>query len=360
LHTDFDKTGWRRIVVFRTDRLGDLVLSLPVVEALKASLPEAQVDLFVNSCTVAVAKLQRNTSRVIPDCYSGARGLRALTQFLKSQEYDLAVHLFPVPRLALATFLAGVPVRVGTIYRYFSPLFNRRIRLHRKTMVLHERDLNLRVVEGIGFSSTKVSAGLEIPEKAQRDIQALLASRGVNPGTSPFVVLHPGSGGSSLNWPPEHFGSLGRGLLKMGFPVIVTGSDEDRSAVHQARAEAGEGTTDLCGQLDLEHLAALLSKASLVVSNSTGPLHLADALGKKVIGLYSPFLFSSPRRWGPYGQPENVFVPAGKQCSKCAAEGCERYNCMSSIDPEVVLERALTLLPGKTRRSIIAVPPKLV
>lgn len=348
MRTDPDKTRWKKIVVFRTDRLGDLVLSFPVVEALKASLPEAQVDLFVNPYTVPLANLQRNTSRVIPDCYSGARGLRALTGFLKSQGYDLAVHLFPVPRLALATFLAGVPDRVGTIYRYFSPLYNRRIRLHRKTMVMHERDLNLRVVEGIGFPATKVSAGLEIPQKAQRDILTLLASRGINPGTSPFVVLHPGSGGSSLNWPPEHFGSLGKGLLKMGFPVIFTGSDEDRSRVHQARAKAGEGTTDLCGRLDMEHLAALLSKASLVVSNSTGPLHLADALGKKVIGLYSPFLFSSPRRWGPYGQPENVFVPAGKQCSKCAAEGCEEYNCMSSIDPEVVLERALTLLPAKT------------
>lgn len=343
--TDLDKTGWRKIVVFRTDRLGDLILSFPVVEALKASLPEAQVDLFVNPYTVPIANLQRNTSRVFPDDYSGAGGLRALTEFLKSQEYDLAVHLLPVPRLALATFLAGVPVRVGTIYRYFSLLYNRRIRLHRKTMVMHERDLNLRVIEGIGFPATHVSAGLEIPQKANGDILALLASRGINPVTSPFVVLHPGSGGSSLNWPPEHFGSLGKGLLKMGFPVIFTGSDEDRSPVHQARAEAGEGTTDLCGQLDLEHLAALLSKASLTVSNSTGPLHLADALGKRVIGLYSPFLFSSPRRWGPYGQPENVLVPAGKQCSKCAAERCEEYNCMSSIDPEVVLEKALTLLP---------------
>lgn len=343
--TDPDKTRWRKILVFRTDRLGDLILSFPVVEALKASLPEAQVDLFVNPYTVPIANLQRNTSRVIPDDYSGAGGLRALTEFLKSQEYDLAVHLFPVPRLALATFLAGVPVRVGTIYRYFSPLYNRRIRLHRKTMVMHERDLNLRVVEGIGFPATEVSAGIEIPQKAQRDILALLASQGINAGTSPFVVLHPGSGGSSLNWPPEHFGSLGKGLLKMGFPVIFTGSDEDRSPVHQARAEAGEGATDLCGQLDLEHLAALLSTASLTVSNSTGPLHLADALGKKVIGLYSPFLFSSPRRWGPYGQPGNVFVPEGKQCAQCAAERCEEYNCMSSIDPEVVLERALTLLP---------------
>jgi lipopolysaccharide heptosyltransferase II len=341
---DTDKKNWKRVVVFRTDRLGDLILSLPVVEALKASLPEAKIDLVVNPYTVSLAKLQRSVSGVIPDVYPGFRGLRALTECLRSEGYDLAVHLFPIPRLALATYLAGVPVRAGTIYRYFSPLFNRRIRLHRKTMVMHERDLNLKILEGIGLPGAKVSAGLKIPQKTQEDILALLASRGVNPATSPFIVLHPGSGGSSLNWPPTHFGSLGKRLLEMGFPVILTGTDEDRSLVYQVRASAGEGATDLCGQLDLEHLAALLSEASLVVSNSTGPLHLADALGKKVIGLYSPFLFSSPRRWGPYGQPENVFVPPGKLCSKCTAKRCEEYNCMSSIDPEVILERALSLL----------------
>jgi len=344
LRTDPDKTRWRKIIVFRTDRLGDLVLSFPVVEALKASLPEARVDLFVNPHTVPAANLQRNVSSVIAYATPGFRGLPALTTFLRSQQYDLAVHLFPVPMLALATFLARVPVRVGTVYRYFSPLFNRRIRLHRKTMAMHERDLNLKILEGIGLSAKEVSAGIEIPEEAQTDILTLLAKRGINPVKSPFVVLHPGSGGSSLNWPAEHYGRLGERLLKMGFRVVLTGTEEDRTLVHKAKAQAGEGTIDLCGGLDLVQLAALLSVASLVVTNSTGPLHLAEALGRKVIGLYSPFLFSSPKRWGPYSQQENVFIPRGKFCPKCAAESCEEYNCMASIDPEVILERALAVL----------------
>lgn len=339
-----DKTNWRKIVVLRTDRLGDLILSLPVVEALKAALPKARVDLFVNPYTVPLARLQRRVSSVIPDVYPGLSGLLALTRWLRSQRYDLAVHLYPLPRLALATFLGRVPVRVGTVYRYFSPLFNRRIRLHRKTMVMHERELNLKIVQGIGIPEAAVSAGLQIPQKTQEATQALLVSRGINATTNPFVVLHPGSGGSSLNWPAEHFGSLGKSLLKRGFPVILTGKEEDRPLVGEVKAGTGEGTTDLCSLLDLEHLAAVLAKASLVVSSSTGPLHLADALGRKVIGLYSPFLFSSPKRWGPYSQPENVFLPPGKSCSKCTAERCEAYNCMASIDPEVILERALALL----------------
>jgi ADP-heptose:LPS heptosyltransferase len=104
------------------------------------------------------------------------------------------------------------------------------------------------------------------------------------------------------------------------------------------------GATDLCGELDLEHLAALLSLAALVVANSTGPLHLADALGTKVIGLFSPYRSAAPYRWGPYGQPENVFVPDGLVCKRCTRDRCEMYNCLSTIQPEAVLVRALDLL----------------
>lgn len=346
MRNDPDRTRWKKIVVFRTDRLGDLILSLPVVEALKASLPGAEIDLVVNPYTVPLANLQRNVSRVIPDVYAGVRGLRALTEFLRSQQYDLAVHLFPVPRLALATYLAGVPVRAGTIYRYFSPLFNRRIRLHRKKAGMHERELNLKLVEGIGISVARVTAGLEIPDRFRGEIVDRLATKGIDPSTDVFVVLHPGSGDSSLNWPAEHFGELGKKILERKVPLVLTGSDRDRAVVDRVKACVNGEGTDLCGELDLEHLAALLSAASLVVANSTGPLHLADALGTKVIGLYSPYLSAAPHRWGPYGQPENVFIPDGGLCPRCTWERCERHNCLATIQPEAVLARALELLDG--------------
>lgn len=344
MHTHPDRTGWKKIVVFRTDRLGDLILSLPVVEAFKASLPGAQIDLVVNPYTVPLANLQRNVSRVLPDAYPGFRGLLALTGFLRSQQYDLAVHLFPIPRLALATFLAGVPVRVGTIYRYFSPLFNRRIRLRRKKAGMHERELNLKLVEGIGIQAGRVTAGLEIPDRFRGEIVDLLATKEIDPSTDAFVVLHPGSGDSSLNWPAEHFGELGKRILERKVPVVLTGSDRDRPVVDRVKASMNGGGTDLCCELDLEHLAALLSLSSLVVANSTGPLHLADALGTKVIGLYSPYVAAAPHRWGPYGQPENVFVPDGELCPRCTWDRCERHNCLSTIRPEAVLARALELL----------------
>lgn len=210
---------------------------------------------------------------------------------------------------------------------------------------MHERDLNLKLVEGIGIPTDGVSAGLEVPERFREEIERRLAAQGVDTSQEPLVVLHPGSGGSSLNWPEEHFGSLGREMLGRDIRVVLTGSERDRSVIEKVRQGMNGGGIDLCGELDLEHLAALLSAASLVVANSTGPLHLADALGTKVIGLFSPYRSAAPHRWGPYGQPENVFVPEGVQCRRCSRSRCEQYNCLATIRPDAVMARALELLP---------------
>ena len=333
----------KKIVLFRTDRLGDLILAFPAVEAIKRLAPESEIHIFTARSNTPLAEMQKNVSRVIPNIYSGPRGLLELVGFLKTEEYHAAVHLYPRPGLALATFLSRIPVRIGSAYRYYSFLFNKRQKIHRKQMVVHERDLNLKILETMGIPSSDVSAGLTVPREALRDTGVLLSASGLAPASS-FVVLHPGSGGSSLNWPVEHYGTLGRELVAKGWPVVLTGTERESSTVQQVRNRMGEGALDLCGKLDLERLAALLSMASLTVSNSTGPLHLADALGGKVIGLYSPHFYSSPKRWGPYEQMENVFLPPDKACLRCPKDRCMEFNCMETITPETVLAKAVKLL----------------
>lgn len=335
----------RKILIFRTDRLGDLILSLPVVEALKAALPEAEIDLLTAPFTAPLARMQRHVSDVIPDTFQGFQGFRDLIRLLKAQPYGAAIHLYPRPTFALASFLARIPVRLGTAYRYYSPLFHPRVPLHRKDMVAHELDLNLKLVEALGIPRPdKVTAGLSVPEAADHEVRQLLAREGIGGSRGRFVVLHPGSGGSSLDWPGEHYAVLGARVVALGFPVVLTGADWDCRTVDRVHAWTGRQAVNLCGRLDLGQLAALLARASLVVSNSTGPLHLAEALGTRVIGLYSPFFYSSPRRWGPYSQPENVLVPEGRTCRRCPGERCPDFNCLAAIRPEAVLATATGLL----------------
>jgi len=332
------------IVLFRTDRLGDLVLALPVVEALKAALPHTRIDVVTAPATAGLAWLQPNVSRVLPLPGHGPAGLIRLARILSVAGYEMALHLYPRPAQVLATFLARIPQRAGTAYRAYSPLLNRRIRLHRRTMVTHERELNLGLVASLGIPCGTPGAGLRVPQRACERVQRFLDGRGPGLARGRFVVLHPGSGGSSMAWPPEHFAELARGLSASGWPVLLTGTEADRPVTDRVHGEADARPVNLCGRLDLPHLAALLSLAPLTVSNSTGPLHLADALGGAVIGLYSRHAFASPRRWGPWRQPANVFIPAGPPCRQCTRERCSEGNCMASIEPVHVLERAARLL----------------
>ena len=341
----------KKIVLFRTDRLGDLILSFPVVEALKAYLPETQIDIVADPSTASLAGLQRNVSQVFPNVYQGPSGLLALVRALATSGYHTAIHLYPRPILSMATRLARIPERVGTAYRYYSLLYNRRAMIHRKTMATHERELNLKLIQALGIPVDHPVPGLIIPGRARQNIRDFLCRQGsIDPLSHPFVVLHPGSGGSSLNWPVEFYGTLAERFISSGIRVVLTGTETDRTLVEHVHRQTGSETFNLCARLDLKHIAALLSFASLTVSNSTGPLHLADALGKKVIGLYSRHFYASPRRWGPYGQPENVFLPEGSPCDQCTREKCSEYNCMASILPETVLEKANTLLEKECKK----------
>lgn len=351
---DPERLRGKRIVLFRTDRLGDVVLALPVVRALKARLPETRIDMVTAPAHTSLAALQPEISRVFAHVYRGPTGLASLARVLAGSGYAMAVHLYPRPLQALAAFLARIPLRVGTAYRAYSVLFNHRVPLHRKTMTEHEAASNLKLVGFLGVAPGKPTAGIRVPDAARQRVQALLKCEAGYSERAPFVVLHPGSGGSSLTWPGDHFATLGRGLAASGLPVVLTGTERDRPIVDSVyRGLDRHRVVNLCGRLDLPHLAALLSESALTVSNSTGPLHLADALGRKVIGLYSRHLYASAIRWGPWHQPENAFTPAGDACRHCPRERCNEFNCMASIRPEAVLERARTLLdaPDTSRLS---------
>jgi len=333
----------QRLLVARTDRLGDVVLSLPAVEALRRAYPSAAVDLLVRPYTAPLARLQRSVRRVETDDLSGLRGLPALVSRLKRSGYDAVFHLHPCPRLALAAVLAGIPVRIGTRYRFYAFLFNRRIALHRAASGLHERDLNLLLLEGAGVPTDGVETGIEVPDPAKLEVQRMLCEAGLDK-SRPVAVLHPGSGGSSLAWPPDRFAELARLLTEAGYPVVVTGSSWEKPLAQIVQSATPCGALDLAGRLDLVRLAALLEQADILVSNSTGPLHLADALGTRVVGLYSPFLGATPDRWAPYHQKENAILPQGPICPRCKGPRCSRYNCLAEISSQAVFDRVLSVL----------------
>jgi ADP-heptose:LPS heptosyltransferase len=237
-------------------------------------------------------------------------------------------------------------VRIGTGYRYYSFLFNRRVYTHRKTAERHEVEYNLDLLAPLGCPAPPVKpldVPLDIPPEIRERVSGILRDEGV---TGRFVVIHPGSGGSAREWPLEHFGLLACRFIDLSnLAVVVTGTGSESARADQVTRATSGRCVNLAGRLSVKELAALLQKASLLVANSTGPLHVGVAVGTPVVGLYPQIPVMGPRRWGPYTGNARVLVPEKPpDCEDCAGSAGTPCACMASITVESAYAAAGELL----------------
>ena len=321
----------RRIAVVRTDRLGDLVLTLPMLEALRLHLPAADLHLICREYAAPAAAGLACVDQIhLVDREPG--GLRGL---LARQRFDAVFLPQARPNEAWAAFRAGVPLRVGSGYRWYSFLYNHRVYDHRSNGRFHEAEYNTRLVAAVIGSAveTRLQRPAVDPAAAGR-VNRLLADRGIPPGAR-LVVIHPGTGGSTREWPARRFGELASRLVAFkAFETVITGT-RGEEVVCSAALQACPAAVSLCGEISLPEMMALLERAALLVANSTGVLHLAAALGTPVVGLYPNASSLGPRRWRPWTTHAAVVTPP--------ITGADPDD-MSAIPVEAVLEAAKALL----------------
>lgn len=335
----------RRILIVRTDRIGDVILTLPMAHVLKSQDREAHIAMLISRYTAEIVEDNPDADEII--FYDdGARPipLFRLVRMLRRSKFDVSFHTHPRFRLALVTALAGIPVRVGTSYRWYSFLFNRKVREHRKDARYHELEYNLHLLEAVGSSagSKPVVPTLRVRPEAAATIEELFRRWGVRDDEA-VVVIHPGSGGSARNWNPDNFGRLAAGLARLPhLRVIVTGGAGDAAAVDRVRSLAGEKIIAVMDLLTLREYAALAARATVFIANSTGPIHIAAAVGTRVVGLYSQVTSMSARRWGPYTEKRTIITPAGKpaDCRICLRAGSTSCECMDTITVDEVMAAA--------------------
>ncbi|MBS1537245.1 MAG: glycosyltransferase family 9 protein [Bacteroidetes bacterium] len=295
----------RRIAVVRTDRLGDMVLTLPMCAALKAACPNAEISLITRSYCEALLY----NSPAIDHALFADRIIGGVSALIRSGNYDGI--FFPRPQFDeyFAAFSARIPLRVGSGYRWYSFLINHKQYDHRKTAESHEAEYNTRLVVSALDDSveTHLVRPVIMPESKQ-SIEIILSSHGISSDLQP-IIIHPGSGGSSRDWSPENFGKLASIFTKQhDTPIIITGIDSEQSLCETVHNHCPTAL-NLCGKLNLPEMIALLDISSLLVANSTGVLHVAAALGTPVVGLYPRSPAISARRWGPYSTNSTVISP---------------------------------------------------
>jgi|SRR5271169_766962 len=320
-----------KILVIKPSSLGDIIHSLPVLLALWETFPHAKIhwviakgfeEILEHHPMVAklliINKDQWKRKGKISDTLLE---MRTLLRDLKKESYDLVIDLQGLLRSGLIAYATGAPVRIGfNEAREGGNLFY----THKVEGGgnIHAVDRYLKIACTLGCDSQGVWFPLPLIKESE-NIKKLKKVLGK------YAVLIPGARWKTKRWPKERFGSLAS-MLNM--KSVVVGSPSDATIAHYIQTESKGKTLSMAGKTDLKELISIIRGASYVISNDSGPMHIAAALGIPVIALFGP---TNPVRTGPYGG-KHVIITPDIPCAPCYKKKCKDIRCMSGISVEVV------------------------
>jgi ADP-heptose:LPS heptosyltransferase len=255
---------------------------------------------------------------------------------IKQRNFDNCIVVYPRFRISLIIYFSRIKNRIGTGYRWYSFLFNQKVYEHRKNAERHELEYNLNLLEKLGIKNSvaesDVDYNLKVDEISLQNVIKILIDEKIDL-QRPIIIFHPGSAGSSVDLPINKFAELVSKLDDDNFQIILTGSKNEIELCQKIKSS--NKVKNMAGRFNLDELTALISKSVMFISNSTGPIHIAAALGKYTIGFYPKIVSCSKERWGPYTNKKLVYEPQ-IDCKNCTREQCEKLNCMDSIDITIV------------------------
>ena len=340
------------ILITRTDRIGDLVLTTPLFKALREKFPKARITALVFLEHREIVQHNPYLDEVIlydkKGSEKGLWGQLRFSQMLRGKKFDAVIHAHGTNRMHLAAWFAGIPRRIGYARRaawaltYAHPY-------NKKQGEKQESEYLFELLEPLGVTAPQaIETFFPVTDRAARSLENLLPFHKV-PRDLPWIVLNPSASDVTKMWPAERFAAF---VTKIGtgrpFVFFAIGTPKDRALIEKLKQSTPVPVIDLSGRLTLGMLGALLKRASLLVSNDSGPVHIATAVGTPVVsifGRYEPGL--GPRRWRPLGERVRV---VSKDVS-AIPEGERKFTYMDEIPVEDVLFAAQALLypPPKNR-----------
>jgi heptosyltransferase III len=338
------KNGFQTFIISRTDSIGDVLLTLPVAAVLKKEFPGCSVLFLGKAYTAEVISCCENVDQFLDWDEISRLSQEQQAALIKQTGAEVFIHAFPRTAIAHLAKRAGIGLRIGAsgrLYHWFT--CNGIVPLTRRRSDLHEAQLNIKLLSGI-IHNTDYSLD-EIPDLYGFEAkQAIPVEYGMLLKPDKFnLILHPKSKGSAREWGLNNFGRLIDILPDDKFRIFITGTEDEGKMVFAENGLKKDGKIiDLTGKLQLGELIAFIDHADGLIAASTGPLHIAAVLKKVAIGIYPPMRPIHPGRWAALGKNASYFVKAGS-CSLCRKGGT--CSCMSSINPAMVAQRLLTLVP---------------
>jgi heptosyltransferase I len=377
---DLTRDDFRKILLIKLSAVGDVAHTIPVLNKLRRRYPTAQLDWLV---TPAIAELLRHHPAITnvieferkdwstPWRLTPFVAYARLAARLRAATYDLVVDMHGQFRTAALTLATGAPARIGfdrpraSVWDASPRKIPEQARKHAwqgaregswvaythhipvPTLDLHAVDRYLNVGPILGLDREPADFSFPIPQSAVSRVDTLLGEHGAS--CAGIVIMAPGTIWETKRWGSDKFAKVAEHFLSKGFAVILIGSQRERVVCEEVAALA-PGAVDLAGMTTLSELAALIRRSAISITNDSGPMHLAVALGRPVVSIFGP---TDPIWIGPY-QRANAVLQADLQCSPCylrRLKHCHHdHACMHNISPLAVIERAEGFLAAKQDR----------
>ncbi|MCF7870241.1 MAG: lipopolysaccharide heptosyltransferase II [Candidatus Omnitrophica bacterium] len=328
----------RRILIIRTDRLGDVVLSTPVIKNLRKKYPDNYISFICRPYTKKI--LEQNPyldELIVYDKYGNDKSFLATLKFalsLRKKKFDLVLILHPTNRSHLIAFLAGIPKRIGWDKKLSFLLTDKLI--HTKGQgKKHELEYNLDLLRYLGISAEDKEIYIPIKNDCRQKVDKILEKKGIEEKDK-LIVIHPSASCPSKRWPKDKFIKLVK-MLKKEKDIkiaIITSADQKEFGKGISKIE---GVVDLCGCLSIPETIALIKRVRLFISCDSGPVHIAAGLNKPVISIFGRSQAGlSPKRWAPTGK-NSYFLHKDVGCKTCLAHNCQKgFLCLQAVKPSEV------------------------
>jgi len=339
----------RKILLIRTDRIGDTLLTLPVVKPIKEKWPHCKIDFLARRYTHPILENVKEISQILnydPEgVHRGIRGHKLLATEIQQQDYEIAILFYPRIGLTFALWRAGVPRRIGTSHRWYSFLLTDRVHQSRSECLKHEVEYNLDLLKPLiqDLPREILQFRLAVPETTKREVQVILTANNI---LRKYIVVHPGNGDSAPNLSRDQYRTLIQQISLSGMRVVLTGLNSEKEYNESLKSDfSTNNIIDLTGTLNLEQMIALLSEACGLITTSTGPAHIASAVGTPVAAFYCPAIPHTPDRWGPLENSERVTTPKLTN-SHCQMKQCPygTHGCLATCLQDVQISQALNYL----------------
>ncbi len=335
---------FRKILVVKPSSLGDVVHSLPFLNAMKRCFPTAEIHWVIAKGLEGLLEghpmidkliiINKDLWKNISKAGNTLKEILELYKQLRHEKYDLVVDLQGLLRSGLITGATHAPLRIGfSEAREGSRFFYTNI--VRGNRDIHAVDRYMKIAEALGCDAHDMVFSFPLSDNAGNET-GKLANLG------PYAVLVPGARWKTKIWPAKSFGKV---ASMLPLRSVIIGASTDRALADEVVSHSGGKAVSMAGETSLRELTEIMRAAEVVITNDSGPMHIATALNVPVVAIFGP---TSPVKTGPYGKG-HVVLQSQTDCVPCFKRECSDIRCMKEITPDTVYQEVLGILRREKR-----------